>query len=137
MARPFRMHRTTRRRLFWLVTLLMLWQQTALAAYVCPTLPEAATATALLNSMPGMDDGCAQHQESPASPLCQKHCAPERTTQVEAHTASVPLSPLPAMSPMLISAAAATLSSNRALQRAGHLRASPPPPILLFCSLLI
>lgn len=103
MARPFRMHRTTRRRLFWLVTLLMLWQQTALAAYVCPTVPKAATATALVNSMPGMDDGCAQHQESPASPLCQKHCAPEHTTQVEAHTASVPLSPLPAMPPMLIS----------------------------------
>ena len=137
MARPFRMHRTTRRRLFWLVTLLMLWQQTALAAYVCPTLPEAATATALLNSMPGMDDGCAQHQESPASPLCQKHCAPEHTTQVEAHTASVPLSPLPAMPPMLISVAAVTLPSNRALQRIGHLRAPPPPPILLFCSLLI
>ena len=137
MARPFRMHRTTRRRLFWLVTLLMLWQQTALAAYVCPTVPEAATATALLNSMPGMDDGCAQHQESPASPLCQKHCAPERTTQVEAHTASVPLSPLQALPPMLLSAETVTLSSNRALQRVGHLRASPPPPILLFCSLLI
>lgn len=137
MARPFRMHRTTRRRLIWLVTLLMLWQQTALAAYVCPTVPEAAPAAALMTSMPGMDGGCAKNQDAPANPLCQKHCAPDHATQVEAHTAAVPLSVLPAMPPMLMTPAVVALPSNRALQRVGHLRAPPPPPMLLFCSLLI
>ncbi len=137
MARPFRMHRATRRRLIWLVTLLLLWQQTALAAYVCPTVPEATPAAALMTSMSGMDGGCAQNQDAPASPLCQKHCTPDHATQVEAHTTAVPLSVLPAMPSMLMAPAVVALPSNRALQRAGHLRAPPPPPMLLFCSLLI
>lgn len=137
MGRPFRMRRTTRRRLIWLVTLLMLWQQTALAAYVCPTVPEATPAAALMTSMPGMDGGCARNQDAPANPLCQKHCTPDHATQVEAHTAAVPLSVLPAMPSMLMTPAVVALPSNRALQRAGHLRAPPPPLMLLFCSLLI
>lgn len=137
MVRPFRMHRTTRRRLIWLVTLLMLWQQTALAAYVCPTVSEATPAAALMASMPGMDGGCAQNPDAPTSPLCQKHCTPEHATQAEAHTAAVPLSVLPALPSMLMTPSVVALPSNRALQRAGHLRAPPPPPMLLFCSLLI
>lgn len=136
MGRPIRMRRTTRRRLIWLVTLLMLWQQVALAAYVCPTVPEATPAAALVTSMPGMDGTCAQNQDAPASPLCQKHCAPDHVTQAEAHTAAVPLSVLPAMPPVLMTPVAAP-ASNRVLQRVGHLRAPPPPPMLLFCSLLI
>lgn len=137
MGRPFRMRRTTRRRLVWLVTLLMLWQQTALAAYVCTMVPEATPAAALMTSMPGMDGVCVQNQDAPASPLCQKHCAPDYATQVEAHTAAVPLSVLPAMPPMLMTPAVVALPSNRVLQRVGHLRAPPPTTRLLFCSLLI
>lgn len=137
MVHPFHMHRRTRRRLIWLVTLLLLWQQTALAAYVCPTLPDMTAQAALMNSMPGMDGGCAQNEDAPASPLCQKHCAPDHATQVEAHTAAVPLSVLPAMPSMLMTLTVVALPSNRALQRVGHLRAPPPPPMLLFCSLLI
>ncbi|ODT90377.1 MAG: hypothetical protein ABS82_16600 [Rhodanobacter sp. SCN 67-45] len=137
MGRSFRMRRTTRRRLIWLVTLLMLWQQMALAAYVCPTVPEATAAAALMIPMPGMDGGCAQNPDTPTSPLCQKHCAPDHATQAEAPTVAVPLSVLPAMPSMLMTPAVVALPSNRALRRAGHLRAPPPPPILLFCSLLI
>lgn len=137
MVRPFRMHRTTRRRLIWLVTLLMLWQQTALAAYVCPTVPEATPVAALMNSMPGMDDGCAQMQGTSASPLCQKHCLPDRVTQVDTRTASVPLSTLMAIPPLLMSVAVVALPSDRSIRRIDELRAPPPPPILLFCSLLI
>jgi hypothetical protein len=137
MVRHFRMHRTTRRRLIWLVTLLMLWQQTALAAYVCPTVPEAPPAAALMNSMPGMDDGCAQMQDASASPLCQKHCLPDRVTQADARTASVPPSALTAMPPLLMSVAVVALPSDRSIQRIDQRRVSPPPPILLFCSLLI
>ncbi|HEY8329081.1 MAG TPA: hypothetical protein VIO59_11630 [Rhodanobacter sp.] len=137
MARPFRMYPTTRRRLVWLVTLLLLWQQVALAAYVCPTVPEATTAAALMNSMPGMDDSCAQMQDPSASPLCQKHCLPDRAAQVDARTASVPLSALTAVPPMLMSVAVVARQPDRTLERLDHLRTRPPTPMLLFCSLLI
>ena len=137
MIRPFRMLRTTRRRLIWLVTLLMLWQQTALAAYVCPTVPETTTTAALMNSMPGMDDSCAQMQDPSASALCQKHCLPDHATQVDARTASVPLSALTAVPPMLISVAVVALQSDRTLEQLDQLRTRPPTPMLLFCSLLI
>lgn len=136
MTRPFRMLRTTRCRLIWLVTLLMLWQQTALAAYVCPTVPEPTTA-ALTNAMPGMDDSCAQMQDPSASALCQKHCLPDHATQVDARTTSVPLSALTAVPPMLMSVAVVALQSDRTLARLDHRRTRPPTPMLLFCSLLI
>lgn len=137
MGRPFHMRRTTRRRLIWLVTLLMLWQQAALAAYVCPTVPEAKAAAALVNAMPGMDDGCAPMQEPSSDPLCQKHCLPDHATQVDARTVSVPFSTLAAVPPMLESVAVVALRSDRSIQRAVHLRTLSPPPMLLFCSLLI
>ena len=137
MIHPFQMHRRTRHRLIWLVALLLLWQQTALAAYVCATPSDSIAQAALVTPMSSMDEGCAQHQDVPANPLCQKHCLPDHATQVEAHTAAVPLSVLTAVPPMLMSFAIAAMPSNRALQRVGHLRASLPPPMLLFCSLLI
>ena len=136
MSRSFRMHRTTRRCLIWLVTLLMLWQQTALAAYVCPTVPDVTTA-ALMNSMPGMDGGCAQMKGTSANPLCQKHCLPDHATQVDARTASVPISALTAVPPMLMSLAVVALQSDRTLARLDHRRTRPSSPVLLFCSLLI
>ncbi|MEO7072132.1 MAG: hypothetical protein ABI300_03790 [Rhodanobacter sp.] len=137
MILPFHMHRRTRRRLIWLVTLLLLWQQTALAAYVCDTPSDATARAALVTPMPAMDEGCPQLQDAPANPLCQKHCVPDHATQVEAHTAAVPLSMLTAVPPMLLSVALVALPSERALQRVGHLRTPPRPPMLLFCSLLI
>lgn len=137
MARPFHMHRTTRCRLIWLVTLLMLWQQTALAAYVCPTVPEATPAAVLMNSMPSMDDDCAQMQGASTSPLCQKHCLPDHATQVDVRAASVPLNALTALPPVLLSVAAVTLPSGRTLTRRDRLRAPPPTPMLLYCALLI
>ncbi|TAL91065.1 MAG: hypothetical protein EPN69_10285 [Rhodanobacter sp.] len=137
MRRPFRMHRTTRRRLIWLVMLLMLWQQAALAAYACPTVPDATPAAAVMNSMPSMGDSFADMQNASASPLCQKLCLPDRATQVDARTASVPLSTLAAVPPMLASVTVVALQSDRSIQRVGHLRTLLPPPMLLFCALLI
>lgn len=121
----------------WLVTLLMLWQQTALAAHVCPLVAEATPAAVVTTSVPSMDDGCAQRQGAPASPLCEKHCLPDHATQVEAHSAAVPLSTLPAVPPILVSVTVVALQSDRSIQRVAHLRTLLPPPMLLFCSLLI
>ncbi len=85
---------------------MLLWQQVALTVYACPTVPEAMsqlTALASAASMPGVGDGCAQMQDQSASPLCQKHCLPDHATQVDACTASVPLSALTAVPSMLMS----------------------------------
>lgn len=140
MAHHFRLHRVTRRRLIWLVTLLLLWQQVALAAYVCQATPETtgqATAMTAPAATTAMDDHCADMSGTPASPLCQQHCTPDHATQVDARPMSVPLSALAAVPPMPMSVASITLPSDRALTR-NELRRTPPPiPRLLFCSLLI
>ncbi|KZC18940.1 MULTISPECIES: hypothetical protein [Rhodanobacter] len=137
MVRPFHMHPATRRRLAWLVTVLLLWQQVALAAYVCPTLPKATGQSTAMTSMPAVDQTCAQMQGAPTDPLCDKHCLPDHATQVDVRTASVPLNVLTALPPMLLSVAAVTLPSNRTLARLDRLRAPPPAPMLLYCTLLI
>ena len=140
MAHRFRLRRVTRRRLIWLVTLLLLWQQVALAAYVCQAGPETVgdvTAMTSTAATVAMSDDCAEMGGIPASPLCQQHCTPDHATQVDARAMSVPLSALTAVPPMLMSVASITLSSDRALAR-HELRQTPPPiPRLLFCSLLI
>lgn len=140
MIHPFRLRCATRRRLIWLVTLLMVWQQVALAAYVCPTMPETTgriTALASLDPMAEMDANCPQMHRFSSIPLCQKHCAPDHATQIDARAPSVPLSALAAVPPMLIAVTAVARQSDRTLARRNHQRTTPPTPRLLFCSLLI
>lgn len=140
MARSFRLRRVARRRLIWLVSLLLLWQQVALAAYVCRAVPETmgqVTAMTSTASMDAMDGDCADMHNAPASPLCQQHCAPEHATQVDARSMSVPLSALTAVSPMQVSFAIVALPSDRSLVSRDRRRMQPPIPRLLFCSLLI
>ncbi len=140
MARSFRLRRVTRRRLIWLVALLLLWQQVALAAYACQAVPEtmgqvtAMTSTAVMTSM---GDDCTEMPNAPASPLCQQHCAPDHATQVDARPMSVPLSALTAVPPMLVSVAIVALQSSGNLARLDQQKTAPPVPRLLFCSLLI
>jgi hypothetical protein len=139
MARRFRLRCVSRRRLIWLVALLLLWQQVALAAYVCQAAPEnmgqvTATTAASMNSM---DGHCPDMHGSPSSPLCQKHCAPDHATQVDSRSTSVPLSALTAVPPMLISVAIVAQQSDRSLVLLDQRRTPPAIPRLLFCSLLI
>ena len=137
MVQPFRLRRVTRRRLIWLVTLLLFWQQVALAAYVCQAVPGTVGQVTAMASTVAMGDDCAGMSDTPVSPLCQQHCTPDHATQVDARPLSVPLSALTAVPPMLMSVASITLSSDRALTR-HELRQTPPAiPRLLFCSLLI
>ena len=142
MARSFRLRCVTRRRLIGLVALLLLWQQVALAAYVCQAVPEQAVPETMgqvsaMDSMVTMGDSCPDMHGHPVSPLCQKHCAPDQATQVDARTTSVPLSALTALPPMLMSVNIVALQSDRTLARLDHRRTPPPIPRLLFCSLLI
>ncbi|MGP1664328.1 MAG: hypothetical protein ACTS5I_00130, partial [Rhodanobacter sp.] len=131
MVQPFRLRRITRRRLIWLVTLLLLWQQVALAAYVCQASPStmgqvtAMTSTAATSAM---GDDCAEMSTTSASPLCQQHCAPDHATQVDARPMSVPLSAFTAVQPMLMSVAIVALQSDRTLARLDQERTPPLPP---------
>lgn len=141
MKRAFRLRPPARRRLVWLVALLLLWQQAAVAAYACVAAPASPGAVAVTmavhaSSMASMGDGCADMM-LPADPLCRQHCQPDHATQVDARSASVPASTLAALPPELPSVAAVALPSHRALVRRDNLRAPPPIPRLLFCSLLI
>ena len=142
MKRAFRLRPLARRRLAWLVALLLLWQQVAVAAYACAGAPVSAGAAAVAmavhsSSMAAMGDGCAQMPAAPVNPLCHQHCQPDHATQVDARSATVPASTLAALPPESPSVAAVASPTQRALARHDRLRATPPVPRLLFCSLLI
>lgn len=141
MKPAFRLRPVARRRLAWLVVVLLLWQQVAVAAYACVAAPASVATAALVvtvhsSSMAAMGEGCAD-MTAPVDPLCRQHCQPDHATQVDARTASVPASALSALPPVLLSVTAVALPSERALIRRERLRAPPPIPRLLFCSLLI
>jgi hypothetical protein len=140
MKPAFRLRPVARRRLAWLVVVLLLWQQVAVAAYACVAAQAAPAAAALAvavhSSSMAMADGCAD-MTTPVDPLCRQHCQPDHATQVDARTASVPASALSALPRVLVSVTGGALPSERGLFRRERLRAPPPIPRLLFCSLLI
>jgi hypothetical protein len=140
MKPAFHIRPRTRRRLAWLVALMLLWQQVAVAAYACATAPASAGAVAALAhspSMAAMGDGCAGMPAAPVDPRCRQHCQPEHATQVDARAVSVPFNALVALPPELSSVAVVMLPSERTLAWLDRLRAPPLIPRLLFCSLLI
>lgn len=140
MPRRFRIRCSTRRRLIWLVSLLMVWQQVALASYVCPMVTESTgrvTAMASADPMAAMDADCPDMQRAASAPLCEKHCTPDHATQVDARAPSVPLNALVPMPPMLMSVALVARQSDGTLALRNHQRTPPPTPRVLFCSLLI
>ena len=137
MARRFRLRYASRGRLIWLVALLLLWQQVALAAYVCQAVPESMGQMTAMAAAASMDVNCADLHDALVSALCHKHCAPEHATQMDVRPTSVPLSALTAVPPMLTSVAIVALQSDRSLARGDQRRTPPPIPRLLFCSLLI
>lgn len=130
----------TRRRLVWLVALLLLWQQVAMAAYACTLAPVPATA-ALVSShgdMAAMGDACPPVPPgSTDHPLCQAHCHPDHAAQPDARAGSVPPSLLAALPPIWPMPALAASTSGNTPERLQRLRAPPPPASLLYCSLLI
>ena len=117
MKRAFHIRPRTRRRLAWLVALLLLWQQVAVAAYACATVPASPAAVATqagASSMAAMGHGCVEMPAAPVDPICQQHCQPDHATQVDVRTASVPLNVLTALPPMSLSVAAVRPPSHRA-----------------------
>ena len=125
---PF-MTRSIRRRLrIALVAIVcLLFQQVAMAAYLCPQ--EQAPTQAAASACASM--GMAQAKTNPA--LCQKHCAPDFTTAAGHFAPSVPALALPPLQFALLAAPAthAIVASDVPLS------GTDPPPRLRFCSLLI
>lgn len=113
-----------------LVITCLLFQQAALAAYLCPLDQMPAETTTMDEDCAEM--GMAQQQDNAA--LCQKHCNPDYTLSTDAAKFSVP--PL-AMPSLTLASVFAQPASHVALQTDVPIARSDPPPRLRFCSLLI
>jgi hypothetical protein len=125
--------RQRRRRLrIVLVTIFcLLFQQAALAAYLCPIEQMPAQMPAMAEHCAGM--GMAQAKANPA--LCDKHCNPDHQLLTDAGKLTVPPLALPAsvFAPALVQA----VSTTGTMPVEVPIARSDPPPRLRYCSLLI
>ena len=113
-----------------MVVFCLLFQQMALATYLCPPVSEPVVAAAMAGHCDDMD--MKQVRENPA--LCDKHCNPDRVVVADAAKLSVPPLALPPPSLSLVSAVPPVHVAAHANVPAVRMR---PPPRLLFCTLLI
>lgn len=123
-------HRARQRlRIALVVIVCLLFQQAALASYLCPMerMP--------VDEMSTMAGHCAEMGMEQANPgLCENHCNPDHSVAADAVKLSVPPLALPALvfTPVL-----AQSISRAALRTDAPIVRSDPPPRLRFCSLLI
>ena len=115
-----------------LVILSLLFQQAALAAYLCPIEQRLAEPTAMTE--PCAEMGMAQLPDQDNPLLCQKHCNPDYTATTDAVKLSVPPLALP---PLVLAPAFVQPITHVAIQADVPITRSDPPPRLRFCSLLI
>jgi hypothetical protein len=131
--------------LLWLVC-----QQLAMAAYACSgppggppmapaaAMPPMAGRAAAVMPMSGMGPDCVDLREgAPAHALCESHCHPDHVAQPDVRAPSVPPAMLGMLAPRLVMPAMAEASSGNLRVRAKRWRPPAPPPMLLYCSLLI
>ncbi len=129
------MRHVKRHYLFWLVALLLLWQQTALAAGLCympgrHVMAATATPAARSDCMQSMHGGHSHLRKA----ACAEHCLQSSLVQPNTRLPNVPGSLLPPLAPAMPTVAASPrveLSFASALQ----LQADHCPLRLLFCSL--
>lgn len=119
-----------RRRIALAVTLCLLFQLVAMAAYACTLTQMPADPVVMAEDCAGM--GMEQAQEAPA--LCAKHCAPDLTVLADHAAPSVPALALP---PPVFALMLAQPVSHVALTAEVPIDRSDPPPRLRYCSLLI
>ena len=124
--------RRTRLRLTLLAVLALLFQQVALASYVCASADVPAGNAAMSAHCAGMP--MAQQKQPPS--LCTQHCVQQTPTTQDARVPTVPALVLPALLPAPV---AMTIHSPSAFRRRSD--AGPPlrgiPPALRFRVLLI
>jgi hypothetical protein len=116
----------------------LLFQQLAMAAYVC-TLPSAAThPVASMEDCAAMGMGASDQAAThhlPADPRCAEHCASHVPATPEVRSPAVP--PLLLPSDVAIVTQVGIHSPTRSLLPDPELYPPEPPPALRFCSLLI
>lgn len=134
-----RLHISRRHRVLWSAAVLfcLLFQQLAMAAYVC-TLPARPADTVMTGDCAAMGMGSAgkttvPHQSPDAR--CAEHCAGNATSAHDVRLPAVPPLLLPMASPTLLGSIVHTPEQARLPDIA--LRRPEPPPTLRFCSLLI
>ena len=142
MLRRFRPSRRLRLQLGLLALLALLFQQTALAAYVCPmwVAPPAAgvmaaTTASTMSSPMAMMPNCAGERAGAAGMrlMCTQHCTQQAPAPQDARVSPLPALALPPQPPVL--AAAMPVPAARPEARAAVLHdVSPPAPS---CVLLI
>lgn len=125
--------RRTRLRLALLVVLALLFQQTALAAYVCSSADMPARDTAMAAHCENMP--MVQTEQSPA--WCPAHCSQQPMTTPDLHAPVVPPLLMPALPPTSALTPTALPVSNTRHARAAAWRLSGLPPTLQFRVLLI
>lgn len=135
-----RLHIKRRHRALWtgIVLCCLLFQQLAMAAYVC-TLPTASTSIVMKNDCAAMGmSSSAQKQTSPhasADPRCAEHCAGNTASAHDARLPTVPPLLLASASPALLGTVAH--APDRAALPNTALHRPDPPPTLRYCCLLI
>ena len=119
-----------RLRIVLLTIFCLLFQQAALAAYLCPVEQVPAYKSAMSGHCAQMD--MAQVPTNPA--LCDKHCNPDHQLVTDAASLSVPALglPAPAFAPVLVET-----GSHVVLCDEVPIARSDPPARMRYCSLLI
>lgn len=116
-----------RLRIAMLVLFCLLFQQAAMAGYLCPLGPTPTPAEASRCAAMGMQ------QPKPNPLLCQKHCTPDVTAVADHAAPSVP--------PLALPPVAFALAMSPGPPASFHVDAplshADPPPRLRFCTLLI
>lgn len=132
----YRLSRRRRALLAGVVMFCLLFQQLAMAAYVCtlPVKPVVAGMMAHCAGM-GMESGSKALTHASPDPRCDEHCADHATTAPDARVPMVPPLMLPPVSPAQLGTIAH--APERVALPDAVLFPPDPPPTLRFCSLLI
>ena len=124
-------HRDRHRlRIALVVVLCLLFQQVALAAYICPLEQMPPEKAAMVEHCAEM--GMPKAQDNPS--LCAKHCNPDQGVAADSAKLSVPAL---AIAPLAYPLVLAEPVSHVAVQSEVFVAGADPPPRLRFCSLLI
>jgi hypothetical protein len=132
MMRSLRPNRRTRLRLTLLAVFALLFQQVALASYVCASADVPAANAAMHLHCDGMP--MAQQKQAPA--LCAQHCARQASATQDARLPNVPPLLMPALLPAPPTVVASPVASAPHVRSAAW-RTSGIPPALRFRVLLI
>jgi hypothetical protein len=110
--------------------LCLVFQQAAVAAYLCPVQQMPAQMQAMADHC--VELGMEQAKTNPA--LCDKHCTPDQPLATDASQLSVP--PM-ALAPLAFEPVIELPADKAAAPAEVPIARSDPPPRLRYCSLLI